>query len=66
MLKKYALAVGAWNVSSYVTLYQMGLAKTVWPETYEFVMDLASPIASVSWDLCTAAWEVCWDFLNSS
>lgn len=66
MLKKYAMALAAWNLSSYVTIYQMAVAKAAAPQTYDWIMDLASGPAGYSWDLAVAAWEVCWDFLSAS
>lgn len=64
--KQSALAFAAWNISSYVTILQMGFAKAAMPETYNWIMDLAGSVAVPAWQFACQFSGVVWEFLNSS
>ena len=66
IFKQSALAVAAWNVSSVITVLQMGFAKAMMPETYSWVIDTSSSVAVPAWQFTCQVAGVVWEFLNTS
>ena len=56
-IKKSALLVGVWHVSSVVTMLEMAFAKVFIPDWYNWVMIYALPPAKLSRDVVVAVWE---------
>lgn len=62
--------VTAWNVSSWVTIFQMAWFREVFPEPYNWFMDFAGPPVSYCWghcvDFAVAAKDIFTSFVVSS
>lgn len=48
----------AWQLSSYVTIFQMAWFRELFPATYNWIMDLAAPLVRGVNDYAVAAWDV--------
>ena len=56
-MKQSALAFAAYQISSVVTIFQMAGARVVAPDTYNWLMDLASGPALYAGQLLSVVWE---------
>jgi len=56
----------AWQVSSYVTIFQMAWFREFFPGTYNWLMDLFVPVVQVTKEYGAAALDVIVEVINTS